>query len=293
MRSYLTARTHTASFSGRQSRSDIVHCGIPQGSVLGPLLFILYTGDVEKLARSLGLSVHLYADDTLLFCSGKPTNTADLKLRTVHAAHQVAQWMASNKLRLNASKTECMWCAAARRQHLIDHTPVDLNDVSIIPSSSVRDLGVLLSTDMSVNSHVNKIVSECFYKLRQLKSRRRCLPTPVAESLINCFVVSKVDYCNALLAGQPDYIVCRLQSVLKLLNAATRLIFGPCKFDHITEISRDRLQWLQVGERVDVKFCLLVYKAQQGLAADYVAAICEPVSSVAVRPDCGLLRLVI
>jgi ribonucleases P/MRP protein subunit RPP40 len=221
MRSYLTSRTHTVSFGGRQSRSDIVHCGVPQGSVSGPLLFILYTADVEKLTRSLGLSVHLYADDTQLYCSSKPTNTADLKLRTVHAAHQVAQRIASNRLRLNASKTECMWCATARRQHLIDHTPVDLNGVSIIPSSSVRELGVLLSTDMSINSHVNKIVSECFYKLRQLKSCRQCLPTTVAESLINCFVVSKVDHCNALLAGQPDYIVCRLQSVL---NAAARLI---------------------------------------------------------------------
>jgi len=173
-----------------------------------------------------------------------------------------------------------MWCATARRQHLIDHTPVDLNGVAITSSSSVRDLGVLLSTDMSMNSHVNKMVSECFYKLRQLKSCRRCLPTPVAESLINCFVVSKVDYCNALLAGQPDYVVCRLQSVL---NAAARLIFGLRKFDHITEILRDRLHWLQVRERVDFKLCLLVYKAQHGLAPDYIAAMCKPVSSVAAR----------
>ena len=186
MRSYLTSRTQTVS----QSRSDTVHCGVPQGSVLGPLLFILYTADVEKLARSLGLSVHLYADDTQLYCSSKPTNTADQKLRSAHDAHQVVQSMASNRLRLNASKTECMWCAIARRQHLIDHTPVDLNGVSITTSSSVRDLSVLLSADMSMNRHVNKMVSECFYKLRQLKSCRRCLPTPVAESLINCFIVS-------------------------------------------------------------------------------------------------------
>jgi hypothetical protein len=133
---------------------------------------------------------------------------------------------------------------------------------------------------MSINNHVNKIVSECFYKLRQLKSCRRCLPIPVAESLINCFVVSKVDYCNALFAGQPDYIVCRLQSVI---NAAARLIFGLRKFGHITEILRDRLHWLQVRERVDFKLCLLVYRARHGLAPDYIAAMCEPVSPVAAR----------
>ena len=72
-----------------------------------------------------------------------------------------------------------------------------------------------------------------------------------------------------------------------MLNAATRLIFGLRKFDHITEILRDRLHWLQVRERVDFKLCLLVYKARHGLAPDYIAAMLQLVA------DCGLLRLVI
>jgi hypothetical protein len=99
-------------------------------------------------------------------------------------------------------------------------------------------------------------------------------------SVRSCTVVSKVDYCNALLAGQPDYVVCRLQSVL---HAAARLIFSLRKFNHITKILRDRLHWLQVQERVDFKLCLLEYKARHGLAPDYIAAMCEPVSSVTAR----------
>jgi len=81
--------------------------------------------------------------------------------------------MALNRLRLNVGETECMWFAKARRQHLIDHSPID-QLISMVPSSSVRDLGVLLSSDISMtihvntvtpmNIHVNTVVSEFFYK---------------------------------------------------------------------------------------------------------------------------------
>jgi len=209
-RSYLTDRYQTISFGGRESKSESVSCGVPQGSVLGPLLFILYTADVEKLIRTLGLDVHLYADDTQQYCCGKPSDIDGLKQKTVHSVEQVARWMASNRLCLNANKTECMWCATTRRQHLLDLAPIDLNGSAITPSTSVRDLGVLLSSDMSMNSHVNRVVSECFYKLRQIKTCRRSIPIPVAASLVNCFIVSKVDYCNALLANQPESVVGRL-----------------------------------------------------------------------------------
>ena len=188
--------------------------------------------------------------------------------------------MASNRLRLNASKTECMWCATTRRQHLLDLAPIELNGSAISPSTSVRDLGVLLSPDMSMNGHVNKVVSECFYKLRQIKTCRRSLPIPVAISLVNCFIVSKVDYCNALLANQPELVVGRLQSVL---NAAARLIYGLRKFDHISETIRDKLHWLRVRQRIDFKLCLIVYKSVHGLAPEYINTMLQPVNSVEAR----------
>src|SRR5664279_38219 len=197
--SYITGRTQAVSSGSRTSKTESTYCGVPQGSVLGPLLFILYTADVEKLILSLGISVHLYSDDSQLYFNGRPSDMADLKRRTVKAVNEVASWMAVNRLRLNPDKTECIWCATPRRQHLIDADTIDLNGAAITPSTSVRNIGVLLSSDLSMRRHVNKIVSECFYKLRQIKTCRRCIPVPVAELLINCFVVSKVDYCHACL----------------------------------------------------------------------------------------------
>ena len=85
MRSYLSGRSQSISFGCSNSKFETVCYGVPQGSVLGPLLFILYTADVEKLIRSLHLSVHLYADDTQQYCSGKPCDLAILKHK-----HQVS-----------------------------------------------------------------------------------------------------------------------------------------------------------------------------------------------------------
>ena len=72
---------------------------------MAALLFILYTADVEKLIRSLGLDVHLYADDIQQYCNGKLSDIADLKQKKVRSVDHVACWMASNRLRLKVSKT--------------------------------------------------------------------------------------------------------------------------------------------------------------------------------------------
>ena len=101
-----------------------------------------------------------------------------------------------------------------------------------------------------------------------------------AKAVVNSFVISRVDYCNSLLAGAPRYQLDRLQSVL---NTAARLLVGTKKHDHIRHVQRDRLHWLPVQQRVQFKLCLLTFKALHGLAATYLADLCQPVGSVGSR----------
>src|SRR5664279_1905443 len=280
LKSYLSNRTQSIRFHNKTSKSEIIGCGVPQGSVLGPLLFVLYTADLEKLIRSNGLSVHTYADDIQQCGHCQPSDSSVLKLSMIETVHRVAHWMTVNRLRLNTIKTECMWCATKRRKHLLDRDSINLSGVTIIPSTSVRYLGVQLTSDMSMSSHINKLVSNCFYKLRQLKTCRRSLPTAVAAALVNSFVVSKIDYCNSLFAGQPDYVTDRLQLAL---NAAARLVYRLAKHDHITETMRDKLHWLRARERITFKLCLLVYKATHGMSPQYIIDMCQPVGTVEPR----------
>ena len=94
-------------------------------------------------------------------------------------------WMESNRLRMNPSKTDFLWCATRRRCHLLSTDPLLIEDASLTPSSTVRDLGVVLQSDMSMTSHVNQIVGRCFRQLRLIKSYVKSLSFEAARTVVN------------------------------------------------------------------------------------------------------------
>ena len=127
-----------------------------------------------------------------------------------------------------------LWCASNRRQQQIPQSTVRIGADDVTPVASVRDLGIHIDADVSMRSHVARTVSSCFGVLRQLRSIRRSVSRPVLQSLVVTLVLSRLDYGNATLAGIPDCLCDRLQSVM---NAAARLIFSARKFDHVTPLS--------------------------------------------------------
>src|SRR6218665_2379471 len=129
---------------------------------------------------------------------------------------------------------------------------------------------------MQMTGHVRQLVSRCFRQLRIIKSCIRSLPFEAAKTVVACFVITKVDCCNSLLAGAPKCLLYRLQSVL---NSAARLGCNRRKYDHVTSLLRDRLHWLPVQYRIGYKLALLVYKSLHGAAPDYLKSYCVGVST--------------
>ena len=116
---------------------------------------------------------------------------------------RIAEWMRSNRLWLNSEKTDFLCCATRRRCIHLDTGELSVCGALIRPSTSMRDLGVLLESDLSMRRYVAWTVGCCFRQLRNIRSCIKSLPIWAAKAVVAAFVISRVDRCNSLLAGAP------------------------------------------------------------------------------------------
>uniref|UniRef100_A0A674PHN9 Reverse transcriptase domain-containing protein n=1 Tax=Takifugu rubripes TaxID=31033 RepID=A0A674PHN9_TAKRU len=268
-RSYSSDRYQFAHVHGVPSYSRVSH-GVPQGSVLGPILFTLYMLPLGNIIRQHGIHFHCYADDTQLYLSMKPEETEKLvKLQT--CLKDIKSWMSSNFLLLNPGKTEVMVFGPEPLRDRLDHM-ITLHGISLTSSLSVRNLGVTFDQNLSFNSHIKLVSRSAFFHLRNITKIRKLLTRHDAEKLIHAFVSSRLDYYNSLLSGCPNN---SLRSLQLIQNAAARVLTGIDKRDHITPVMAS-LHWLPVKFRIIFKTLLLTYKVHRGLAPSYLEELVIP-----------------
>ena len=280
MRSYLVGRKQYVRYNGTTSSTTVMKYGVPQGSVLGPLYFILYTADAFQIAEELGFFIHGYADDLQIYDHCLACDTSQLTNRLTHCIEVIGRWMSSNRLRLNASKTEFIWLGSTRRLARCTFDPIIINGDTIPPSLTVRDLGAYIDSGINFDEHVTRLTRTCFFHIRQLRSIRRLLTIESSHALVRALVLSRLDYCNGLLGGAPK---CLLGPLSGVLRAAARLILLLPRSGSVTDRMRTELHWLDIPSRVAFKLCVLAYRCIHGSAPSYLARFFTPVSAIAGR----------
>jgi hypothetical protein len=268
-RSYLSDRTQAVSINGAKSQSQPLKYGVPQGSVLGPLLFLAYVLPLGDIIREDDVSFHFYADDTQLYISfdiSKGNGTKEAMQKVEKCIVKIMDWMAKNFLKLNGDKTEVLILGSPYNLRNLEIPELHIGDNTIKPSISVRNIGAIFDASMTMEAHVNTVCRCAYLHIRNISRIRKYLTRQAVEILIHAFVTTKLDFMNALLVGLPKKLLYKLQ---KVQNIAARIITNTKRFDHITPVLQS-LHWLPVKQHITYKVMVLTYRSLNGLAPNYL-----------------------
>ena len=265
--------------TGAKSESISLKFGVPQGSVLGPILFTLYTCPLGQICANQ-VQYHLYADDQYIYLSFKP-GPARAQLAQDDCIHwmercieEIRNWMPRNMLKLNDQKTEFIIFGTHQQLKKIDNITIKIGSENIIPAEHVRNLGFFMDRFCKNTKHINHLSSLLCYQLRNIHNIRGKLDFNTAKTVVQALILSKLDYCNSLLAGTPQCYLSRLQCVQ---NMACRVVCNLRKYDHVSA-SMYSLHWLKVREHITYKIAYLVHCCKMRWAPQYLIDVLPTVT---------------
>lgn len=264
--SYLNARSYQVHVKGSQSSPKQLFYGVPQGSVLGPMLFSLFFAPLEDVILKHGFDVMIYADDTQLYIKIKSFDNRSNSLEKFEQCiNDVLIWCTLNGLVCNPGKTDIIHLFS-KFMKVSTFAGLNIGGSFVQPKCSARNLGVIIDSNLTMTNHINNICKQAYISIRNIGRIRKYLDMESCKKIVHAFITSKIDSCNSLLAGLPDYEISKLQSIQ---NTAARLV-SRCKKDDPIDNILFELHWLPVKYRIDFKILILVYKALHNQAPSYI-----------------------
>jgi hypothetical protein len=269
--SYLNQRNQYVKFHDTKSSVTEVSLGVPQGSILGPLLFLIYVNDINN-ASSMFKYV-LYADDTTListFCSFCDTESAELQIN--NELNKIYQWLCANKLSLNIGKTKYMiFHSPHRKEPNIDFHAFSINGTLLERTNEFNFLGSIITSNLSWKKHCSMLCNKLSRTIGTLKRLQNTVPTFVLLTIYNSFFLSHLSQSILLWGHKPG-------RVIKLQKRAIRTIFKTKYNAHTSKLFKMN-KLLKFDDIYRIAMIKFYYKYLQGTLPSYFDGMFDPCPS--------------
>ena len=233
--------------------------GVPQGSVLGPILYTLFMSPLENLCRSHGVWYHGYTNDTQNYHTFSPSlpGDEDSCIKTLECCiNDIRIWMRTNILKLNDDKTEFLIIGTLQQLAKVTTTSIKNGQDNIQKFEAARNLGFYYDVHIKNTIHANKLCSILYLSLKKIAKIRHKFNMDTIRILVQALVTSKLDYCNSLMLGTAEYNLAKLQ---RIQNSAAHIVYKKRYVLHIAPYLKS-LQWLRIKDWITYKIVVLMFK---------------------------------
>ena len=256
IRSYLSNRTQFVTFNGTRSELRHINCGVPQGSVLGPLLFLIYINDLGLVLNSKKTKLIMFADDSNLFAHGKDMNGLQTSVNI--ALENVRQWLIANRLSLNVSKTHYMIFSPTKKE--ISNVDIMIGNSKIDRTKQTKFLGIIIDEHLLWKEHIKYTASKISRSIGILSKARKYFEKKIMMTLYYSFIYPYLLYGN-LIWGNTNKT--RLWPLFKLQKLAIRLMFNLRRKDQ-TSPAFKRENILKLPDIYPYLITIFMYKLVNG-----------------------------
>jgi len=263
LKSYLNVRKQSVVVNNVLSDDKVVTCGVPQGSILGPLLFLLFINDLPLYTNNV--KTDLYADDTTLYDMSK--SKTNLEINLTNAISKLSTWCKRNGMVINFSKTKLMLITSRQKRNQMNdaHLEISLNDTFLQSVTSEKILGVQVDNNLSWSNHVSSLTKKISRNVWLLSQISKYLPTSNRVTFYKSYIQPHIDYCNIVWAGASKTSIARIERLQK--RACKVILDYNC--DNVLQSMAD-INIMTVRERIFLRKAKFMYKVSVNSTPSYI-----------------------
>lgn len=256
IRSYLSDRTQRVCLRSNVSDPLSVKFGVPQGSILGPLLFSIYISDFHTVVTAC--DVHHYADDTQLYYNFSVNDLFTANRKINEDLNSLLKISLVHKLKLNSNKSQVILFGPKKKRLIAnDLLTISLGDTELKIVNECKNLGVWFDSDLRFTKHINQLLKTSYSTLKQLYPQRNIMNQNLKLKLCESLIFSRLSYCDVLVGS--NLLKVDINRLQMIQNSCIRFSYGIRKFDHISHKFEDA-GWMKIDDMYRYHFLCFTHK---------------------------------